>query len=226
VKKQEWRRDAQGAERTQLNCSVHPRIMDALTRFVDKQKHLDTFPRTIREAIVDALEKYLEQELDDVEPQPKPVSREYYCYEILDGDQVIYVGKGKGQRCAQHLGRKEFQQFDQLSIKVYRHDSEADALQDEAQRIKKYGVQNLVNKVQPKSQPGLSEYNAGLLEGMIRRRLEQGPASLSDLYKATNRAYKASELQEVLSRVRNLDVQCERTGGRPVTMYRLKNAQR
>jgi len=75
--------------------------------------------------------------------------REYYSYEIVVDDKVVYVGKGKGQRCAAHLTREEFQRFDELSIRVYRHLSEALALEDEARRIRQHGMDNLLNKVMP-----------------------------------------------------------------------------
>lgn len=79
--------------------------------------------------------------------------RHYYCYEIWHDEQPIYVGKGKGSRCAAHLEKPDYQCFDQLSIKVFRHASEAAACADELRRVKDIGLDNLKNKIMPSGLP-------------------------------------------------------------------------
>lgn len=79
--------------------------------------------------------------------------RDYYCYEIWDEERPIYVGKGKGSRCAAHLEKPDYQWFDQLSIKVFRHATEAGACADELRRVKLIGLENLKNKIMPSGRP-------------------------------------------------------------------------
>lgn len=79
--------------------------------------------------------------------------RWYYSYEIWADGQPIYVGKGKGSRCAEHLEKPTYQCYDELCIHVYRHNSNAAACADELRRVQLIGLENLKNKIMPSGRP-------------------------------------------------------------------------
>lgn len=73
--------------------------------------------------------------------------KRFYVYIISSEGTPIYVGKGTGTRCMNHMHRKEMAHIAELSIRViYMPDEEA-ALSAEAQLIDHYGIDNLLNKV-------------------------------------------------------------------------------
>jgi hypothetical protein len=74
--------------------------------------------------------------------------RHYYCYVIFNlASKPLYVGKGKGSRCMEHLQRPEFDGMQGLQIQVRFVESEQAALDLEEHMIAKYGRENLLNKV-------------------------------------------------------------------------------
>lgn len=82
--------------------------------------------------------------------------KRFYVYIISSEGTPIYVGKGTGTRCMNHMHRKEMAHIAELSIRViYMPDEEA-ALSAEAQLIDHYGIDNLLNKVR-----GSASYSAG-----------------------------------------------------------------
>ncbi len=74
----------------------------------------------------------------------------FYVYIIFAGDKPLYVGKGTGTRCMQHLERADMAHVQELSIKVRYQESEEEALNLEADLIRAIGIHNLLNKHVPR----------------------------------------------------------------------------
>lgn len=78
------------------------------------------------------------KELSPVPQKGSAARGRFYVYVIRSEDRVLYVGKGCGRRCAEHLERPEIKEAGMVSIDVEYFPTEAAALEAERRKIEGY----------------------------------------------------------------------------------------
>jgi hypothetical protein len=116
--------------------------MEKLREFSAYRKANRIQPWRIGDVMEEAIETYMAK-------AENQMPKQFYCYEYVVKGQTVYVGKGKGRRAAEHICRSDLHDVDELDIRITKHSSDYEARIDEAERIERIGLHNLLNKVQP-----------------------------------------------------------------------------